>query len=87
MKYNPRSQFVYLYVSRSPTSWDQGLLIIPGSKLTKNGEGAFEVVAHTLWNSLQLDKKWYSALNPIDTDSRLGPYEICALENGQEIWS
>lgn len=73
-----------LYVSRSLTFSDQGLLIVPGFKLQRME--TFEVVAHKLWNFLLLDKTLHSTLHPTDTDGRLRPYEICALENGQESY-
>ncbi len=50
--------------SRSVTSPDQGLLVVPRSRLKTKGDCAFEVVAPKLWNSLPLDLK---SVDTVDT--------------------
>jgi len=43
--------------SRSLRSSDQGLLVVPRTRLKTKGDRAFEIVAPTLWNALPLDSR------------------------------
>ena len=50
--------------SRSLRSSDQGLLVVPRSRLKTKGDCAFEVVAPKLWNSLPLNLR---SVDTVDT--------------------
>ncbi|XP_029941085.1 uncharacterized protein LOC115383145 [Salarias fasciatus] len=65
--------------SRSLRSSDQGLLVVPRSRLKTKGDRAFEVVAPTLWNSLPVNLRSADTVDSFKKQLKTHLYSLAFL--------